>query len=180
MPKARKAKSRKAKRTKRAVKRRAVRRPSRKARPIRSTAHKKGGKNILLQQLEKLLGTFSDDMITSLDLKDEKKNLLKKINELKREEIHLQDMVEDLEAARDKQATEMEKKEREEEDLKNRVTVLKDEKAGMESEKITLNQQIDVLKREKEDLNASLERTNDLLIRFRAHIEEFDDELKTD
>jgi chromosome segregation ATPase len=119
-------------------------------------------------------------MITSLDLKDEKKSLLKKVNELKREEIHLQDMVEDLEATRDKQANEIKRKEEEEIELQNNVAILKDEKAGMESDKITLNQQIDALKREREELNASLERTNDLLIRFRAHIEEFDEDLKTE
>jgi len=189
------AKARKARKSKRAAKRRtarrkpaakrrparrAVRRTLRKARPMRRITRKRGGKNILLQKLEKLLGTFSDDMITSLDLKDEKKRLLQKINELKREEIHLQDMVEDLEATRDKQAAEIKRKEEEEMDLQNRVAILKDEKAGMESDKITLNQQIDALKREREELNASLERTNDLLVRFRHHIEEFDEDLKSE
>jgi chromosome segregation ATPase len=140
---------------------------------------RKANKNILLKQLEKLLGTFSDDMITTLDLKDEKKALLKKLSELKREEVHLQDMVDDLERTRDKQAVEIRKRESEEQGLMDRVSILKDEKADMESDKITLNQQIDALKREKEELNSSLERTNDLLVRFRAHIEEFDEELKS-
>jgi len=62
------------------VKRRAARKMApRKRRVIRRTSGSKKGKNILIRQVEKLLGTFSDDMITSLDLKDEKKNLLKKI-----------------------------------------------------------------------------------------------------
>jgi len=158
---------------------RTMKRTAGKAKPVRRAPTRKGQKNILLQQVEKLLGTFSDDMITALDLKDEKKNLLRKINELKREELHLMDMIEDIEATRDKQAMEIKKKEAEEEELKTRVSGLKDEKADMESEKITLNQQISTLKREKDDLNASLDRTNDLLVRFRAHIEEFDDDLKT-
>jgi len=89
-------------------------------------------------------------------------------------------MVDDLEATRDKQAMVIKKREAEEEELMNRVSILKDEKAGMESDKITLNQSIDSLRREKEDLNASLDRTNDLLVRFRAHIEEFDEDLKSD
>jgi chromosome segregation ATPase len=180
-----KRKAAKRKTSRRHVKRkhRAVRRPARKARIVkrasRKKPQKKGMKTVLIQQVEKLLGTFSDDMITALDLKDEKKNLLKKINELKREEAHLMDLIQDLESTRDKQALQIKNKEMEEEELKNRVSMLKDEKAGMVSEKIRLNQQINALKGERENLNASLDRTNDLLVRFRHHIEEFDEDLKS-
>jgi len=139
----------------------------------------KKGKGELIKELEKLLGTFSDDMITALDIKSEKKSLLKKIRDLKKEELHLKDMVEDLEAARNKQAAELKKKAVKEAELKQKIDQFKEETADMESEKITLNQQIKELKQEREELNASLERTNDLLVRFRHHIQEFDQSIKS-
>lgn len=144
-----------------------------------SQEKKEKSKDELINDLEGLVDILSSDMITAMDIKNEKKKLLMRIRDLRREEIELNDMVIHLKSARGKLESELDKKEREEEDLKLKLVELKEGKATMETEKFSLEQQVRQLKQEKDDLNESLERTNDILIKLKHHIEQFDETIKS-
>jgi len=62
--------------------------------------------------------------------------------------------------------------------LVSRLEDLKDDKAALESDKLTLHEEIKNLKKEKDQLQLSLEKTNDMLIELKTHIAEFDEEIK--
>lgn len=128
--------------------------------------------------LEGVLNTLSEDVVKALDIKEERKLLETKVRQLRDEEIQLKEVVDHLKKTRDKMQEQLKSKEREEEELKSKVTGLKEEKAGMESEKLTLNQQTRNLRKEKELAQKSLEKTNDLLISLKHHIAEFDEEIR--
>jgi chromosome segregation ATPase len=128
--------------------------------------------------LEGVLNTLSEDVTKALDIKEERKLLEKKVRQLKDEEIQLSEVVSHLKKTRDKMQDELKAKTVEEEELKSKVLTLKEDKAGMESEKLTLNQQIKNLKKEKELSQKALEKTNDLLVSLKHHISEFDEEIR--
>jgi chromosome segregation ATPase len=120
--------------------------------------------------LNQVLTTLNEDVVKALDIKEERKLLEKKVIQLRNEEIQLKEVVDHLKKTRDKMQDEMRKKEKQEEELQSKVTNLKEDKAGMEAEKLTLNQQIRNLKREKELAQKSLEKTNDMLIALKHQI----------
>ncbi|MCX6818180.1 MAG: hypothetical protein NTU57_04975 [Candidatus Aenigmarchaeota archaeon] len=128
--------------------------------------------------LESVLNTLSEDVTKALDIKEERKLLEKKVRQLKDEEIQLSEVVGHLQKTRDKMQDELKSKVQEEEELKSKLMALKEDKAGMESDKLSLNQQIKNLKKEKELAQTSLEKTNDLLISLKHHISEFDEEIR--
>ncbi len=128
--------------------------------------------------LEGVLNTLSEDVVKALDIKEERRLLEKKVRQLRDEEIQLKEVVDHLQKTRDKMQEELKSKSAEEEELKSKVLGLKEERAGMESEKLALNQQIRNLKKEKDIAQKSLEKTNDLLISLKHHIAEFDQEIR--
>lgn len=128
--------------------------------------------------LDGVLNTLSEDVTKALDIKEERRILEKKVGQLKDEEIQLSEVVTHLTKTRDKMQDELKSKAQEEEELKSKVLNLKEDKAAMESDKLSLNQQIKNLKKEKEMAQKSLEKTNDLLISLKHHIAEFDEEIR--
>ena len=128
--------------------------------------------------LDGVLNTLSEDVTKALDIKEERRILDKKVRQLKDEEIQLSEVVTHLKKTRDKMQDELKSKTQEEEELKSKVLNLKEDKAAMESDKLSLNQQIKNLKKEKEMAQKSLEKTNDLLISLKHHIAEFDEEIR--
>lgn len=128
--------------------------------------------------LDGVLNTLSEDVTKALDIKEERKLLEKKVRQLKDEEIQLSEVVGHLQKTRDKMQDELKSKTQEEEELKSKVLNLKEDKAAMESDKLSLNQQIKNLKKEKEMAQKSLEKTNDLLISLKHHIAEFDEDIR--
>jgi len=128
--------------------------------------------------LDEVLSTLNDDVVKALDIKEERKILEKKVRQLKDEEIQLVEVVDHLKKTRDKMQDEMKAKEEQEEELKSKLTALKEDKASMESDKLTLNQQIRNLRKEKEMAQKSLEKTNDMLITLKHQIAEFDEEIR--
>lgn len=128
--------------------------------------------------LDSVLNTLSEDVTKALDIKEERRILEKKVRQLKDEEIQLSEVVTHLTKTRDKMQDELKSKAQEEEELKSKVLNLKEDKAAMESDKLSLNQQIKNLKKEKEMAQKSLEKTNDLLISLKHHIAEFDEEIR--
>jgi|YelNatPaOPRAMG01_1025707.scaffolds.fasta_scaffold57784_2 chromosome segregation ATPase len=130
------------------------------------------------EDLDDVLTTLTEDVTKALDIKEERKLLEKKIRQLKNEEIELREVVEHLKNMRDKMQEELKKKEAEEEELLSKINALKEDKAALEAEKISLNQQIKNLKKEKELAMKSLEKTNDMLIALKHQIAEFDKEIR--
>ncbi len=139
---------------------------------------KKMTKEEIHSGLESILGTLTEDVTKALDIKEAKKQLEQKIEQLKREEIQLKDVVSHLKITREKLLEELKRKEKQEEELQSKVFSLKEDRAKLEAEKLALEDEIKNLKKEKEMMQQSLEKTNDMLVRLKHHIEEFDEELK--
>ncbi len=144
-----------------------------------TTKKRKPGKEEIVKDLEGVVNTLSTDMVTALDIKGEKKRLSEKVKELKMEESHLRELVSDLKTTRNKLKIELQAKGEEEEGLKVKISVLKDDRSALESDKLVLAEQIKNLKKEKEQMNQSLEKTNDVLVKLKHHIQDFDDEIRS-
>ncbi len=128
--------------------------------------------------LKGVLDTLSEDVVKALDIKEERRLLEKKVRQLRDQEIQLRDVVDHLKTTRDKMQVELKKKGKQEESLQSKINALKEDRAGLQSEKFMLGQQIRSLQREKQIMQKSLERTNDMLITLKHQIAEFDEEIR--
>lgn len=133
----------------------------------------------LQKDLEELIQTFSGDMEKALTIKEEKERLVGKVAKLKIEETQLRDLVDQLKSTRDKLQEEIGKRETEEREMKGEVEHLKDEKAHLKTEQTSSDHKIKNLQKEKAQMSVSLEKTNDLIIKLRHQIQEFDKEIKS-
>jgi chromosome segregation ATPase len=128
--------------------------------------------------LKGVLDTLSEDVVKALDIKEERRILEKKVRQLRDQEIQVREVVDHLKKTRDKMQIELKKKEKQEEDLQSKINALKEDRAGLQSEKLMLGQQIKSLQREKQTMQKSLEKTNDMLISLKHQITEFDEEIR--
>ena len=128
--------------------------------------------------LDDVVKTLKSDMIKALDIKEASKNLEETVRKLKDKEESLREVVSKLTTARDALSKELGIQKKKEEELTSRVEDLKDDKAALESDKLTLTNEIKNLKKEKEQMQLSLEKTNDMLMELKTHISEFDEEIK--
>lgn len=135
-------------------------------------------KKKIKEDLRDVVGTLTDDIVQALDIKEEKKILQMEVDKLKDEELELKNVIATLKKARDKLQAEVKVKESEEERLKSKIHALKDDKTSLESERTALTAQVNGLERERKFMENSLEKTNDLLMRLRHEIEEFDEEIR--
>jgi chromosome segregation ATPase len=128
--------------------------------------------------LDDVVKTLKSDMIKALDIKEASRNLEDTVRKLKDKEESLREVIVKLTTARDALSKELELQRKKEEELTSRVEDLKDDKAALESDKLTLTNEIKNLKKEKEQMQLSLEKTNDMLMELKTHISEFDEEIK--
>jgi chromosome segregation ATPase len=128
--------------------------------------------------LKGVLDTLSEDVVKALDIKEERRVLEKKVRQLRDQEIQVREVVDHLKKTRDKMQVELKKKEKQEEDLQSKINAMKEDRAALQSEKLVLGQQIKSLQREKEMMQKSLEKTNDMLISLKHQITEFDEEIR--
>ncbi len=131
-----------------------------------------------IRGLEEIVDTLTEDVVKALDIKEQKKQLSEKIRLLKQQELHLREVVGDLKTTRDKLQSELQKKAENISALQSKIENLKDDRAHLASEKITLETQIKNLENEKKLMSVSLEKTNDMLTTLRRQIESFDEEIK--
>ena len=129
------------------------------------------------KELNDFVGTLTEDVVKALDIKEEKKLLEEQVTKLKEEEGELKNIVAHLKSTRNKLQEELKKREKQETDLQMKIRELKEDRAGLESEKVTLNEQVKNLTKEKTLMKKSLEKTNDLLIKLRHQVAEFDEEI---
>jgi chromosome segregation ATPase len=129
-------------------------------------------------ELDDVVKTLKSDMIKALDIKEESKKLEEKVRKLKDKEIHLNEVVSQLKSTRDKLFQELDKGKVREKNLESKIGDLADDKAALESDKLTLREEIKNLKKEKEQMQLSLEKTNNMLVELKAHIAEFDEEIR--
>ena len=125
------------------------------------------------KELTDIVSILSSDVIKALDIKQAKSELDQKVRQLKNQEIELKEVIVHLKETRDKLMTEMQNKEAE-----KKISKLKGDKVGLESEKQSLQEAIKNLEIEKEQMNKSLEKTNDLLVSLKHEIEQFDEEIR--
>ncbi len=130
------------------------------------------------KHLKSVVNVLSDDVVTALNIKKEKEDLEDKIRRLHNEEIQLKDVIEHLQVTRDKMQFELKKKAKDEADLQSKVDQLKEDRAGLESDRMVLKTQIMQMKREKQSTEKALEHTNDMLMQLKHHIEAFDREIR--
>ena len=131
------------------------------------------------KDLNDVVDTLTDDVVKALDIKEEKKLLEQQVMKLKEEEGELKSIVTHLKTTRDRLQEELKRREKQEAELQMKINELKEDKAGLESERLMLNEQIKNLVKEKELMKKSLEKTNDLLIKLRHQVSEFDEEIKS-
>jgi len=142
----------------------------------------KKGKKITMKEidlgLDDVVKTLKSDMIKALDIKEASKNLETTVGKLKDREIALKEVIGKLTNARDALSKELGTQKKKEQELSSKIEDLKDDKASLESDKLTLLDEIKNLKKEKEQMQLSLQKTNDMLMELKAHITEFDEEIK--
>jgi chromosome segregation ATPase len=102
--------------------------------------------------LDDVVKTLKSDMIKALDIKEASINLEDTVRKLKDKEESLREVVIKLTTARDALSKELEIQRKKEEELASRVEDLKDDKAALESDKLTLSNEIKNLKKEKEQM----------------------------
>ena len=136
-------------------------------------------KEEIQKDLEELIQTFSGDMEKALAIKHEKEKLVGTVEKLRLEEGQLRDLIEQLKGTRDKLQAEIKKRESQEMELKGEITDLKDEKAQLVTEKKTSTLKIKDLQEEKKKMTVSLGKTNDLIVKLKHQIDEFDKEIKS-
>jgi len=128
--------------------------------------------------LEDVVKTLKSDMIKALDIKEESKKLEEKVRKLGDKEIHLSEVISQLKSTRNKLYKELERGREREEKLGSKIADLRDDRAALESDKLSLVEEIKNLKKEKEQMQLSLEKTNNMLVELKAHISEFDEEIR--
>ena len=131
-----------------------------------------------IRGLEDIVDTLTEDVVKALDIKEEKKRLVNKIRKLKQQESELKGVVGDLKTTRDRMQMELQKKGEDIGILQSKIGNLKDDRAKLSSEKVTLKDQIKNLEIEKDQMSVSLDKTNDMLTKLRHQIETFDEEIK--
>ncbi len=131
-----------------------------------------------IKGLEGIVDTLTEDVVKALDIKEQRKLLKEKIRKLKQQEIQLREVVGDLKVTRDKLQGELRHKADDIGVLQTKIGNLKEDRAHLASEKVTLGEQIKNLENEKNMMSVSLERTNDMLTKLRHQIESFDEEIK--
>ncbi len=129
-------------------------------------------------ELENIVNILNSDVIKALDIKQAKKSLEKKVRQLINEEIELKEVVDNLKTTRDKLSSELNNKETAINDLQDKIGALKNDRSQLESERVVLSEQIKNLRLEKNQMNKSLEKTNDLLLMLKNEITQFDEEIK--
>jgi len=137
------------------------------------------GKDAIINELEGVVDVLSMDMTTAMDIKKEKENLKDKIRILKKEDGYLRDMVKHLKATKDKLEVELQNKGHEEDSLKDEIKTLKSEKRKESSKNAILQARIDRLAQDKRDLSASLVRMNEIIVKLKRHITDFDQGIKS-
>ena len=128
--------------------------------------------------LDDVVKTLRSDMIKALDIKQASRKLEETIRRLKEREEALNETINHLTKTRDMLYKELEMKKNKERELKSKVMDLKDDKTSLESDKMLLAGQVNNLRKEKEHLELSLEKTNDMLVELKSHIEGFDEEIR--
>lgn len=128
--------------------------------------------------LDDVVKTLKSDMIKALNIKEESKKLEEKVRKLKDKEIHFNEVISQLKSTRDKLYEELEKGKGRGKELESKIVDLRDDKAALESDKLTLEEEIKNMKKEKEQMQLSLEKTNNMLVELKAHIAEFDEEIR--
>ncbi|MBN1896721.1 MAG: hypothetical protein JW789_03265 [Candidatus Aenigmarchaeota archaeon] len=131
-----------------------------------------------IKGLEDVVDTLTEDVVKALDIKAQRKQLVDKIRKLKQEEMQLKEVVGDLKTTRDKLHGELQKRGEEISILQTKISSLKEDKAHLASERVTLQEQVKNLENEKELMAVSFEKTNDMLVKLRQQIETFDEEIK--
>ena len=86
------------------------------------------------KELTDIVSILSSDVIKALDIKQAKSELDQKVRQLKNQEIELKEVIVHLKETRDKLMTEMQNKEAEKKSLQDKISKLKGDKVGLESE----------------------------------------------
>ena len=87
-------------------------------------------------------------------------------------------MVKQLKSTKAKLETELSNKQHEEEDLREDLRKTRLEKRKASSRNITLDERVKKLTADKKELNASLIRMNDIILKLKQHITDFDEDIK--
>jgi septal ring factor EnvC (AmiA/AmiB activator) len=136
-------------------------------------------KNAIISELEGVVDVLSLDMTTAMDIKKEKENLKDKIRILKKEDGYLRDMVKHLKDTKSKLEIELQNKNHEEDSLKDDLKRTRSEKKKESSKNARLQAKVDKLVQDKKDLSASLVRMNDIIVKLKQHITDFDQGIKS-
>jgi len=137
-------------------------------------------KDQLINELEGVVDVLSMDMSTAMDIKKEKENLKDKIRRLKKEESYLKDMVKHLKATQAKLESELSNKDHEEEKLRYDLKKSRTDKRKTTAKNAALQARVERLVEEKKSLSASLVRMNDIIIKLKSHISDFDQDIKSE
>lgn len=137
-------------------------------------------RDAIINELEGVVDVLSMDMTTAMDIKKEKENLKEQIRSLKKEESYLKDMIKHLRGTKDKLETELQKKDHEEDKLREDLKRVKSEKRKTTSRNTTLESRVEKLAADKRELSASLVRMNDIIIKLKQHISDFDHRMSSD
>jgi chromosome segregation protein len=139
---------------------------------------KKKKKDALLDELEGVVDVLSTDMTTAMDIKKEKEELKNQIRALRKEETYLKDIIKKLKNTKDKLGSELQKKDHEESKLKEKLERARTEKRKEYSKNAALEGRVERLLEDKKELNASLIRMNEIIIKLKSHISDFDRDIK--
>lgn len=131
-----------------------------------------------VEDLEKLLDSFTSDAKKAVDIKREREKLAYRLKQLSDEKEDLEETVHDLRSTRHQLKETIEDKEDELEDMQDKLKEFKDDKAELQAEKKTMQNRITDLQEDKEMLEKTLGQTEDLLMKFRHQVEELDQELE--
>ncbi|GEM_PF-5106225 len=131
-----------------------------------------------VKALENIVDTLTTDVVKALDIKEEKKSLLKDIRKLREQKASLQLNVRSLTKTRERLQRNMQKKNKEAANLKSKIRRLKESNADLTSEQVNLETKVKHLTGETVKMQDSLDRTNDLLMKLKYEVKAFDEEIK--
>jgi len=131
-----------------------------------------------LEDLNNLVDHFEEETDQALDIQQQKQKLEEKVKDLREKKADLEETVSDLKTAKNSLEQGLKQKEDEIEDLQSELKEEKDKEAELETEKHSLERKVDNLEEEKQTLKESLSRTEDLLLKFKHQVKEFDQELE--
>lgn len=131
-----------------------------------------------LEDLNALVDRFEQQSDKALDIQEEKNKLKDRVKELEKKKEDLEETVNDLKSTKRKLEQGISKKEDEIEEMEDQLEEEHEEKTEAETKQHSLERKVDNLQDEKDNLKQSLEHTEELLMKLRHHVSEFDEQLE--